>query len=277
MFARLSLATVALLIQAIFQPIVVYAHQPVVLTTTDTTAAKGPLLTDGTVSFAVRASFSKTGERRAFRAAFKSGDQLSVQYLIVDKKPENSLRTTALPSVLITAPSGKQFTLKISERTKFFEPFSKTNYLYLSRFSSQAEAGIYSILITSRGKAEVTVAIGDREVAGEVVRGALSNPTPSATPSANPKSTPSPTASSRANIYTFEMVRQNNSEKSCWTLIDGYVYDLTRWITSHPGGAGAIRSLCGVDGTAAFKAQHLNQYKPEQRLEGFLLGPLNRS
>ena len=34
---------------------VAVAHQPVVLLNTDTTAAKGPLLVDGTVSFAVRA------------------------------------------------------------------------------------------------------------------------------------------------------------------------------------------------------------------------------
>lgn len=275
MFARLILATTALLLQAIFQPLGAYAHQPVVLTATDTTAAKGPLLADGTISFAVRASFVKTGERRAFRAAFKSGDQVSVQYLIVDKKPENALRTTALPTILITAPSGKQFSVKISERTKFFEPFSKTNYLYLARYSASAEAGIYSVLITSRGRADITVAIGDREVPGEVLRGELSTPKPAATSS--PNSQPSSTPTTKVNIFTLEMVKQNNSERSCWTIIDGYVYDLTKWITSHPGGAGAIRSLCGVDGTTAFKAQHLNQSRPEQRLEGFLLGPLQKS
>ena len=44
------------------------AHQPVFLLDTDTTAAKGPLLVDGTVSFAVQASFNKSGEKRAFRA-----------------------------------------------------------------------------------------------------------------------------------------------------------------------------------------------------------------
>jgi hypothetical protein len=37
------------------------AHQPVVLLNSDTTAAKGPLLVDGTVSFAVRAAFTKAG------------------------------------------------------------------------------------------------------------------------------------------------------------------------------------------------------------------------
>jgi len=40
-----------------------FAHQPVVLLKTDTTAAKGPLLVDGTISFAIRASFTKSRKR----------------------------------------------------------------------------------------------------------------------------------------------------------------------------------------------------------------------
>ncbi|MFM8192371.1 MAG: cytochrome b5 domain-containing protein [Actinomycetota bacterium] len=74
----------------------------------------------------------------------------------------------------------------------------------------------------------------------------------------------------------MEQVRANNTNSSCWTVIDGYVYDLTRWINSHPGGAGAIRSLCGVDGTASFSGQHANQSSPAQRLSMYLLGPLTK-
>ena len=106
-----------------------FAHQPVVLLDTDTTASKGPLLVDGTISFAIRASFTKTGQKKAFRAQFNAGDALNVQYLIVDKKPENALRTNALPTLLITSPTGTSVTVKFTERTKFFEPFGKTNYL----------------------------------------------------------------------------------------------------------------------------------------------------
>jgi hypothetical protein len=36
------------------------AHQPVVLLDSDTTPAAGPLLVDGTVSFAIRAAFNKS-------------------------------------------------------------------------------------------------------------------------------------------------------------------------------------------------------------------------
>jgi hypothetical protein len=239
------------------------AHQPVVLLNSDTTAAKGPLLVDGTVSFAIRASFTKSGQKKAFRAQFKDGDQLDVQYLIVDAKPENALRMTSLPTLVVTGPKGtKPITMKLNERTKFFEPYGRTNYLYLGRFSTPAVAGVYNFVLTARGKAAITVAVGEKEIPGEVVRGAVPTPTP----------TPTPTVVG----YTMAQVRANNTARSCWSAIDGFVYDLTRWINSHPGGSGAILFLCGTDGTNAFKSQHENQSRPAIRLDGYKLGPLNR-
>jgi hypothetical protein len=151
-------------------PLQASAHQPVSLLPIDTSAVRGPLLVDGTVSFAIRAAFSKAGETRGFRANLKSGDSLEIQYLIVDKKPENSRKASQLPSLVVTSPTGKRFTMKLNERTKFFEPYGGTNYLYLGRYSAAAEAGTYSFLLTSRAKSAVTIAVGDREVPGEVTR-----------------------------------------------------------------------------------------------------------
>jgi hypothetical protein len=265
---------------------VAVAHQPVVLLNSDTTAAKGPLLVDGTVSFAIRASFSKAGEKKAFRAQFKEGDALEVQYLIVDKKPESSLRVAQLPTLVVTGPGGYKTTMKLNERTKFYEPFGRTNYLYLGRFSDMAKAGIYSFVVTARGKAAITVAVGEKEIPGEVVRGAYVAPTITATPTPTPtvtatptptvSATPTPTPTPVVTGYTMAQVRANNTAKSCWTAIDGYVYNLTNWISAHPGGSGAILFLCGTDGTNAFKAQHENQTKPAIRLDGYRIGPLNK-
>jgi hypothetical protein len=155
-----------------------FAHQPVVLLNTDTTAAKGPLLVDGTVSFAIYAAFTKSGQKKAFRAQFQEGDALAVQYLIVDKKPENSLKSSQLPTVVITGPGGFKTTMKINERTKFYEPYGGTNYLYLARYSGVAKAGIYNFVVTSKAKSGITVAVGEKEIFGEVVRGAYVAPTP---------------------------------------------------------------------------------------------------
>jgi hypothetical protein len=275
---------------AVFGSGVAVAHQPVVLLNSDTTAAKGPLLVDGTVSFAVRASFAKAGEKKAFRAQFQEGDVLDVQFLIIDKKPENALKMSQLPTLVVTGPGGFRLTMKLNERTKFFETYTRTTYLYLGRYSGMAKAGIYSFVLTARGKSSMTLGVGFQEIPGEVVRGAYVAPTVTATPTPTPTvvatptptptviATPTPTVSATPTPagYTMAQVRANNTAKSCWTAIDGYVYNLTSWINSHPGGSGAILFLCGTDGSNAFKAQHENQTKPAIRLDGYRLGPLNK-
>jgi cell division septation protein DedD len=270
---------VILLLLTFFGSASASAHQPVELLNTDTTAAKGPLLLDGTVSFAVRASFNKAGEKRAFRADFKAGDALAVQYLILDKKPENALKNTLLPQLVLTSPSGKSVTLKFTERTKFFEPYGKTNYLYLARYSAKAEAGTYSFMLTSRAKSAATIAVGEREVPGEVIRGA--KPTPSATPTptpaataAAPKASPSPTPTATKASYTIDDVKKRSTSSACWSVIDGNVYDLTKWIPAHRGGPQAILFLCGKDGTSAYKAQHEGASTPMSALSNYFIGPL---
>ena len=274
-------AIIALLVLTFLGSASAHAHQPVELLSTDTTAAKGPLLLDGTVSFAVRASFTKAGEKKAFRADLKAGDSLAVQYLIVDKKPESALKNTLLPQLVVTSPSGKSLTIKFTERTKFYEPYGKTNYLYLSRYSAAAEAGTYSFTLTARAKASVTIAVGEREVPGEVIRGtrpaATPTPTPTkvaATPTASPKPTPTPTSAATKAGYTMADVKSANTSAKCWSVIDGYVYDLTKWIPVHRGGPQAITFLCGKDGTSAFKAQHDGSSGPVSVLSNYLLGPL---
>ena len=146
------------------------AHQPVVLLDSDTTPAAGPLLVDGTVSFAIRAAFNKAGQKKAFRAQLQEGDQLDVQYLIVDKRPENKLKNSKLPQLVIISPSGKRTVMKFTERTAFYEPWGRTNYFYLGRLSEVGEAGVYSFVATARTKAEVTIAVGVKEIPGEVSR-----------------------------------------------------------------------------------------------------------
>ena len=275
---RLVISVLAMTLLAISPAI---AHQPVTLLNTDTTAAKGPLLADGTISFAVTAAFTKAGQKKAFRANYKAGDNLTLQYLIRDQKPENAIKAAQLPQLTLVAPSGAKFTMKLNERTKFFEPFSKTNYLYLSRYTATAQAGTYSITITSRAKSSITIAIGDREVPGQVLRGKTTTPqatTPQSTPSASatPMATKSATPAPSKAGYTMADVKAHNTPTRCWTAIDGSVYDLTSWIASHPGGSSPIKALCGIDGTSAFTSQHGSQGNPNQRLDSYLLGPLTK-
>ena len=75
--------------------------------------------------------------------------------------------------------------------------------------------------------------------------------------------------------FTMAMVSENDDASSCWSAINGNVYDLTAWINSHPGGPSRILGLCGTDGSASFNAMHSGQPNPESRLQSFLLGPLS--
>lgn len=180
-------------------------------------------------------------------------------------------------------------TLKFTERTKFYEPYGKVNYLYLARYSATAESGIYNFTITSKGKAGITVAVGDREVRGDVVRGPAPSqsaapaassqsaaPSQSAVPSQSAASSKSPAASQSSSGPTFTLaeVKKNNNDKNCWTIVDENVYNLTTWIKSHPGGENAILSLCGVDGTSAFKSKHSGSPGPVGQLDSYKIGKL---
>jgi len=146
------------------------AHQPVVLDDQDITPSAGPLLVDGTVSFAVYATVAR-GQERGFRFRLATGDRLAMQYLIFDEPPGNALRPGALPRVTMIDPQGRRSVLAVKERTEFYEPYSKKTYLYLSRIEQTGGAGIYQVIVRGRspGPVPVTIAVGYREVPGTVV------------------------------------------------------------------------------------------------------------
>ena len=98
-------------------------------------------------------------------------------------------------------------------------------------------------------------------------------PSASASAAAKPSVTPTAAATIAAG-YTMAQVKANKSAAKCWSVINGDVYDLTAWINAHPGGAGAITSLCGIDGTQDFIAMHRGQGRPISVLGNYLLGPL---
>ena len=148
------------------------AHQPVNLTAANSSADKGPILVDGTISFAIRANFTKANQTQGFRASLKAGELVNFEYLIMDRAPENKLANNKLPVATITDPSGKKTVIKFTERSKFFEPYGRTNYLYLARYSQTAVDGIYKFTLQSKAKAAITVAVGSKETFGEVLSAA---------------------------------------------------------------------------------------------------------
>ncbi len=64
-------------------------------------------------------------------------------------------------------------------------------------------------------------------------------------------------------------IAQHSSSGSCWVVISGKVYDLTSYLSIHPGGAGQILPYCGSDGTTAFATK--NSGAPHSSLATSLL------
>ena len=145
------------------------AHQPVRLTAADSTPARGPLLVDGTISFAVYATV-RQGKTRGLRVGMQQGQRLEIQLLIPDRAPANRLGSSQLPLVTVIDPAGRRTTMAITERTPFYEPYSGTSYLYLARLSQTASRGTYQVIVSGRSatKVPVVIGVGYREVPGVV-------------------------------------------------------------------------------------------------------------
>ena len=70
-------------------------------------------------------------------------------------------------------------------------------------------------------------------------------------------------------------VAEHSSPDDCWVVIEGYVYNLTDFISAHPGGPAIIQNNAGKDVTAIFGPIHapdvIEKYiAPENRI-----GPLD--
>jgi cytochrome b involved in lipid metabolism len=94
-------------------------------------------------------------------------------------------------------------------------------------------------------------------------------------PEPAPSPAPSPTPSTGQAKVTLDEVKKHSSSTDCWTIVDGGVYDLTKWAALHPGGPAIIQSLCGRDGTADFLGRHANQPDPMRTLLGYFVGKLS--
>lgn len=74
----------------------------------------------------------------------------------------------------------------------------------------------------------------------------------------------------RACVTTLA-VAQHNTAESCWVILYGNVYDVTKFIPEHPGGAKVILQLAGKDATEEYDPIHPpgileDNLKPEDKL-----------
>ncbi len=56
--------------------------------------------------------------------------------------------------------------------------------------------------------------------------------------------------------YTMEEVEQHNTDDSCWIVVNGIVYDTTKYLKKHPGGITSITMNGGEDCSEEFTSIH---------------------
>ncbi|KAF8898601.1 FMN-dependent dehydrogenase-domain-containing protein [Infundibulicybe gibba] len=56
--------------------------------------------------------------------------------------------------------------------------------------------------------------------------------------------------------WSLEQVAEHNSTNSCWVIIQNKVYDVTDFLSEHPGGAQIILKYAGRDATPAYEPIH---------------------
>ncbi len=72
--------------------------------------------------------------------------------------------------------------------------------------------------------------------------------------------------------YTLAEVAVHNKSNDCWQVIDGKVYDVTKYVPAHPGGPQIIKG-CGADASAMYNGvgKHANA---KAKLAELLIGTL---
>ncbi|XP_017247630.1 nitrate reductase [NADH] [Daucus carota subsp. sativus] len=86
------------------------------------------------------------------------------------------------------------------------------------------------------------------------------------------RSVSTPFMNTASKVYSMSEVRKHNSAESAWIIVHGHIYDCTRFLKDHPGGADSILINAGTDCTEEFEAIHSN--KAKKMLEDYRIGEL---
>ncbi|KAL2609276.1 hypothetical protein R1flu_027849 [Riccia fluitans] len=82
------------------------------------------------------------------------------------------------------------------------------------------------------------------------------------------------TSTKEKRSYTVEEVAKHNSEKSVWLIVKNKVYDVTEYLSEHPGGESMLNNAGGENTKGFYGPQHPRW--AYERLEDFFIGDLKQ-
>jgi uncharacterized membrane protein len=192
-------------------------------------------------------------------------------------------------AVLVAKQSGEALAEKIGTPVKHADWGSLLTYaafilMVLTLIWYRSTKGRRSRVVTPLGHTTVLAAIAvlgltfltghtGAQAVWEGKLAALNSSTSTKNSTSTANATPKATATSKvAGTYNLADLKKHATATSCWSAINGNVYDLTKWINRHPGGASVIKGLCGRDGSAGFNGQHGGASRPASELAAFKIG-----
>lgn len=83
---------------------------------------------------------------------------------------------------------------------------------------------------------------------------------------------PTPIQNTNGTTYSAEEVSLHNQAGNCWFIIEGKIYDVTKYVASdiHPGGTEALVYNCGKDATAMFATKGDKDEPHSDKAVGYL-------
>ena len=145
------------------------AHDPLILLPEQKTPEEGPLLPNGTISFALYGSLLEGGDQRGFQFKLKPDDRLTISLLIPNLQPENELPEEKLPRLFLYRPDGSVLEGVSDIYVPFDEPFSMTRYIRIFDHVEQSIGGLHQVKIVGNHPSRFTASIGYIESFGTPV------------------------------------------------------------------------------------------------------------
>ena len=120
---------------------------------------------------------------------------------------------------------------------------------------------------------KITTITNSPKQPANIVNTVSTTPTTSTTTQATITPPPSTT------ILDATEVAKHNTASDCWLIINNKVYSVASYLSSHPGGVGAITAYCGRDATTAFNTKGGTGHSAyaNSLLGQYYIGDLNQS